>query len=128
MTIVRKLSAWAIVTGMSAIAIAQVPAPAPSTVAPTAAEDDDVFLARKDAESGVYFRAEEMLQGTLEDHPERDDARLLLLDVLRAQGKYDAADALDRELEARPSATSVDALTARARYAFERGRLDACES
>lgn len=91
------------------------------------AQEDELQIARRDADTGVYYRAEETLYGILEESPERDDARLLLLDVLRAQGKYEAADEIDSELAGRPIANRSDVLAARAAYAFERGRLDAAE-
>lgn len=98
-----------------------------SFASPCVAQDDEVEIARRDADTGVYYRAEETLYAVLEDQPERDDARLLLLAVLRAQGKYEAADELDAELAARPVAGRADVLAARASYALERGRLDAAE-
>lgn len=91
------------------------------------AQDDELEIARRDADTGVHYRAEETLYGLLEDQPERDDARLLLLDVLRAQGKYEAADEIDAELAARPVAGRADVAARRADYAFERGRLDLAE-
>lgn len=94
---------------------------------PSFAQDDELEIARRDADTGVYYRAEEALYGLIEDQPERDDARLLLLEVLRAQGKSEAADELDAELAQRPIAARADVAATRAEYALERGRLDLAE-
>lgn len=106
---------------------AALAAPSGATTADDPAQElaAEVEAARLDFQRGTLDRAARTLTEILDENPDYDAARVLLLRVSLEVGDIDRAEQLDQQLALRSADTvGVELLLARGDYAFARGRTD----